>query len=126
MFSHVKLFATPWTVAYDTPLSMKFSKQEQWSRLPFCTLGYPLNPGIELMSLVSPAFAGKFFTTMQPGNVKHSLTILFNNSTSRYIHSLFENACPYNALHINCLYVINCSCIENPPELEITNLSFNA
>ena len=29
--SHVLLFATPWTVACQTPLSMKFSRQEYWS-----------------------------------------------------------------------------------------------
>ena len=31
----VQLFATPWTVAYQAPLSMEFSRQEYWSRLPF-------------------------------------------------------------------------------------------
>ena len=33
------LFATPWTVAHQDPLSMKFSRQEHWSGLPFPTLG---------------------------------------------------------------------------------------
>ena len=33
--SHVWLFATPWTVAYQAPLSMGFSRQDYWSRLPF-------------------------------------------------------------------------------------------
>ena len=32
--SHVQLFATPWTVAYQAPLSMGFSRQEYWSGLP--------------------------------------------------------------------------------------------
>ena len=32
--SHVQLFATPWTVAHQAPLSMEFSRQEYWSRLP--------------------------------------------------------------------------------------------
>ena len=36
VFSDVEgLFATPWTVAYKAPLSMEFSRQEYWSRLPF-------------------------------------------------------------------------------------------
>ena len=35
MLSHVWLFATPWTVACQAPLSMEFSKQEYWSGLPF-------------------------------------------------------------------------------------------
>ena len=33
--SHVQLFAAPWTVAYQAPLSMGFSRQEYWSGLPF-------------------------------------------------------------------------------------------
>ena len=33
--SRVRLFATPWTVAYQAPLSMGFSRQEYWSELPF-------------------------------------------------------------------------------------------
>ena len=32
--SHVQLFATPWTAAYQAPLSMGFSRQEYWSGLP--------------------------------------------------------------------------------------------
>ena len=35
MLSHVQLFATPWTVAQQAPLSMGFSRQEYWSGLPF-------------------------------------------------------------------------------------------
>ena len=35
LLSHVRLFATPWTVAYQAPLSMGFSRQRYWSGLPF-------------------------------------------------------------------------------------------
>ena len=35
MLNRVHLFATPWTVAHQAPLSMGFSRQEQWSGLPF-------------------------------------------------------------------------------------------
>ena len=45
--SHVRLFATPWTVAYQGPLSMGFSRQEHWSGLPFPSPGDLPNPGIE-------------------------------------------------------------------------------
>ena len=31
LLSHVRLFATPWTAAYQAPLSMEFSRQENWS-----------------------------------------------------------------------------------------------
>ena len=45
--SHVRLFATPWTVAYQAPQSGEFSRQEYWSGLPFPSPGYLPNPGIE-------------------------------------------------------------------------------
>ena len=45
-FSHVWLFATPWTVAYQAP-SMRFSKQEYWSELPFPSPEDIPNPGIK-------------------------------------------------------------------------------
>ena len=35
----VQLFATPWTVAYQAPLSMEFSRQECWGGLPFPSPG---------------------------------------------------------------------------------------
>ena len=45
--SHVRLFATPWTVASQAPLSVGFSRQEYWSGLPFFPPGDLLNSGIE-------------------------------------------------------------------------------
>ena len=46
-FSCVRLFSTPWTVAYQAPLSMGFSRQEYWCGLPFPSPGDLPNPGIE-------------------------------------------------------------------------------
>ena len=48
-------------------LSMEFPRQEYWSGLPFPPPGDLLNPGIELESPVSPALAGRFFTTGKTG-----------------------------------------------------------
>ena len=45
-FSHVRLFATPWTVAYQVPPSVGFSRQEYWGGLPFPSPGDLLDPGI--------------------------------------------------------------------------------
>ena len=42
--SRVRLFATPWTVAYQAPLSMGFSRQEDWSGLPFPSPGESFQP----------------------------------------------------------------------------------
>ena len=64
MFSHVTFFATPWTVAYQAPLSFEFSRRGSWSGLPFPTPGDLPDTGIEPMSLVSAALAGGFFITV--------------------------------------------------------------
>ena len=45
--SHVRLFAIPWTVAYQAPLSMEFSRQEYWSGLPFSSPGDLPDRGIK-------------------------------------------------------------------------------
>ena len=45
--SQVQLFVTPWTIAYQAPLLMGFSRQEYWSGLPFPSPGYLPNTGIE-------------------------------------------------------------------------------
>ena len=61
LFTHyVQLFATPWTVAHQAPLSMGFPRQEYWSGLPLPSPSNLPSPGIEL---VSPALAGRLFTT---------------------------------------------------------------
>ena len=55
-----------WTVALQTPLSLGFSRQEYWSVLPFLAPGDLPDPGIESVSLMSLALAGRFFTTAFP------------------------------------------------------------
>ena len=46
-FSHVRLLATPWTIAHQAPPSMEFSRQEYWSGLPFPSPGDLPDPGID-------------------------------------------------------------------------------
>ena len=48
--SHVQLFATPWTIAYQAPPSMEFSRQEYWGRLPFPSPEDLSDTGIEARS----------------------------------------------------------------------------
>ena len=64
--SHVQLFAFPWTEAHQAPLSMEFSRQEYWKRLPFPTPGDLPDPGIKPKSLASLALAGRFSTIAPP------------------------------------------------------------
>ena len=55
-FKRVQLFLISWTVAYQAPLSIGFLRQEYWSELPFPFPRDLPDPGIEPMSLMSPAF----------------------------------------------------------------------
>ena len=83
-FSRVELFATPWTIAGQPPLSMGFSKQEYWSELP-CTLPGDLpDPGIEPASLMSPALADKFFTTAAAAKSLSRVRLLATPWTAAY------------------------------------------
>ena len=63
MLSRVGLFAVLWTVSHQASLSMGFSRQEYWSGLPCPPPGDLPNPGLKPTSLMSPALAGRFFTT---------------------------------------------------------------
>ena len=62
-FSCVWFCVTLWSVAHQDPLSMGFSSQEYWSGLSCPPPGYLPDPGIEPMSLMIPALAGRFFIT---------------------------------------------------------------
>ena len=63
LLTGVRLFVTPWTVARQAPLSMGFSRKEHWSGILFSPPGDLSDPGIEPVSLVSPASAGRFLST---------------------------------------------------------------
>ena len=54
-------FETPWTAACQAPLPMEFSRQEYWSGVPFPPPRDFPDPGIELLSLPSPALAGVLY-----------------------------------------------------------------
>ena len=65
--SHVQLFATPWSVAYQAPQFMEFFRQEYWSGLPFPSPGDLPDPGIEP---VSPEFQADALLSEPPGKPK--------------------------------------------------------
>ena len=67
LFSCVQLFATPWTVAPQAPLSMGFPRQACWSGVPFPSPGDLPDPGIELTSLRSPALQAGSLPLVPPG-----------------------------------------------------------
>ena len=65
--SVTSVFAIPWTVAHQAPLSMGFLRQEYWSRWPFPFPGDLPDPETEP---TSPALAGRFFTAEPSGKQK--------------------------------------------------------
>ena len=77
LLSHVHLFATPWTVAHQVSLSIKFSRQGYWSRLPFPSPVDLLDPGVEPRS---PALQTDSLLSEPPGSIyignrKNNLTV---------------------------------------------------
>ena len=92
--SRVRLFGTPWTVAYQAPLSLGFSRQEYWSGLPFSSPGDLPNPGIEPRSPVLQADAlpseppGKHINSKPQGN---SLRKIRLSLFYRYEKAKFKN-----------------------------------
>ena len=67
-FSRIWFLATPWTVAYQAPPSMGFSRQEYWSELPFPSPGELPDPGIKPISLASPALQADSSTSELQGS----------------------------------------------------------
>ena len=72
--SNVQLFATPWTLAHQAPVSIGFSQQEYWSGFPFPSPEVLPNPGIQL---ASPALAGSLFTIESPGKPNINVLLLY-------------------------------------------------
>ena len=60
------VFVILWTIAHQAPLSMRFSRQEYWSRLPCLPWRDLLSPVIKPAPLFSPALAGGFFAHLPP------------------------------------------------------------
>ena len=78
--SRLQLFGTPWTVAYQAPPSMGFSRQEYWRGLPFPSPGDLPNPGIEPRS---PTFQADALTSEPPGKPKEG-TMQITGSVRSY------------------------------------------
>ena len=78
MLSHVRISATPWTVAHQAPLSMGFSGQEYWNGLLFLPPEDLPDPGIEPRSLTLQAVA---LPSEPPGKPKFGVYVkVYTNS----------------------------------------------
>ena len=87
-FSHVQLFATPLTAACQIPLSIGFSRQEYWNRLPCPPSGDLPHSRMEPTSFMFPASAGGFFSTSSTFGLQSLLKFLSSRRTSQEIMSL--------------------------------------
>ena len=118
-FSCVWFFATAWTVAHQAPLSMGFYREEPWNGLPCPPSGDLSDPGIEPTSLMVPALAGGFFTTIKtrmccclvakqcptlvtPLTAAHqaSFSVIISQSLPKFISN--ESVMPSNRLILCC------------------------
>ena len=92
-FSHVRLCVTLWTEVHQAPLSMQFSRQEYWSRLPCPPPGDLLNPRIGPTSLMSSSLAGRFFTSCATWEIQGPYTGLREINVS---------ICTFLGWNLNC------------------------
>ena len=83
-FSHVRLFATIWTVAHQAPLSMGFSRQEHWNGMSCPPPGDLPNLGIKPVFPRSPALAGGFFTTNATWEAHQPSILIVNESNKTF------------------------------------------
>ena len=113
VLSRIQLFATPWTVACQTPLStVLFSRQEYWNGLPFPTPGDLPAPGMEPKYPSSPALAGRFFITWKPATLQFQASglrtcqsILFSVLNRRISADLIRQPQEINTTHIIVIYL---------------------
>ena len=92
---------TPWTVACQAPLSMKFSRQEYWSGLPFPSTRDLPNPGIEPRS---PALQADSLPSELPGKPRDQTRIFYVSCISRRVFFLLlaPPGKPILTLHTAC------------------------
>ena len=121
-------FAIPWTIAYQAPLSMEFSRQEYWSGLPFLSPGDLSDPGIEPRSL---ALQEDTLPSELPGKFKLAVGKIITNLGNQDIWQ--QTQIPF---HLNLCFL---STPQYPPEMcaithvnsphrayrHLRNLSFN-
>ena len=80
--SHVQLFATPWTVAYQASPSMGFSRQGYWSGFPFPSPGDLPDPAVELGS---PALQADALPSEPPGKPLLYSSVYVSTPTSQFV-----------------------------------------
>ena len=114
----IRLFATPWTVAHQAPLSMRFSRQEYWSGLPFPTPGLScmsrsyileINPlSVELFASVFSQFVGCLFILFMVSFAVQKLLSLIRSHLFIFVF-IFITLGDRTKKNIAMIYVKECS-----------------
>ena len=97
VLSHVRLFAIPWTVAHQAPLSIGSPGQEYWSGLPCPPPGSLSDPGTKPSCPMSPALASRFLTT---STTQEAPTILISTNQLINLH-LLSNSINLSIFHFS-------------------------
>ena len=109
--SRVQLFATPWTVTYQAPPSVGFSRQEHWSGLPFPSRGDLPDPGVEPGS---PALQADALTSEPPG-FRYILLFFFHQFIMVFIRQDSYMFCVYIPKYFtfltNCKWYLKFQCL---------------
>ena len=101
MPSHVRLFATPWTIACQAPLSMGYFQARILERLVISSSRGLPDPGIKPKSLASLALAGRFFTTEPPGKpfLRSSYVLSLGHFNNSCVSIRLRQQCPLFYTH---------------------------
>ena len=110
--SHIWLFATPWTLACQAPLSMEFSRQEYWSGLPFPFPGDLPNPGIEPASL---ALEGMFLTTAAAKSLQSCPTLWPQRRQPTRLPRPWDT--PGKNTGVGCHFLLQCRKVKSESEV---------
>ena len=104
-FSRIQLFATPWTVAYQAPPSMEFSRQEYWSGLPFLSPGDLPNPGFEPRSPALQADTLLSKPPRKPSKVVVDASVWVESAAVFQTTSpMLQNIFNYSSWHYSTIY----------------------
>ena len=128
MLSHsvVSDSVTPWTVAHQAPLSMRFPRQEYWNGLPFPSPGDLPHLELELVSPASPILAGGLFTTAPPERNRTPLVVQWlklctSNGRGEGLISVWGT----NTLHAVCCSQKNPYCYLSAISISTLNIESN-
>ena len=99
---HVQLFAVPWTVACQTPLSKEFPRQQYWSGLPFLPSGDLPNSGIEPRS---PALQANDLPLSRLGSPYHLYSYIIFQEISIQVATRFYICLSSKILIIKMAYI---------------------